>query len=86
MAALGGVAVPVWVVLFLLAIDGWIGFELWRGLARGEISNFKRYGSALIRKSDGAVRFWATWSIAAVSFLFLSVMIALLLLDRFAHI
>jgi hypothetical protein len=71
--------VPVWVVPFLLALDGWLGFECWRGLARGEISDFRRFGSVLIRRSDHAVWFWTTWTIKTGGLLALSVFIAILL-------
>ena len=72
---------PVWFLLLMLALGGWLGFESWRGLARGEISNF-RNARGRIRKSEHPTVFWIVWTIATAAFLYVSAFTIVLALVR----
>lgn len=61
-------AMTIWLLLFLLALGGWLAWEAWRGMARGEVWNLLDFWPRdYITRARRPVLFWVIWAILAVS-------------------
>lgn len=59
---------PIWLLILLLALGGWLGWEAWRGLARGEVWNFLNQSRrSYVDRAARPLLFWIVWAIVAVA-------------------
>lgn len=54
---------PIWALLFFVAFEGFLIFEAWRALAKGELWDFREYERRYIRRASNPLAFWSGWII-----------------------